>query len=65
MLLQVRVLAVAGEPVPWWGFPLVLGSLAVWVSLALALASWQFRREGVLFRETGGGKGWKRLLAAD
>ena len=28
------------------------GSLAVWVVLAVVLAAWQFRREGVLFRET-------------
>jgi sodium transport system permease protein len=53
MLLQQRLLTVSGEPIPWEYFAPVLGSLFVWVSAALAFASWQFRREGVLFRETG------------
>ncbi len=56
MLLQQKLLAVNGEPVQWWYFPLVLGSLAVYVSAALALAWWQFTREAVLFREMGPAK---------
>jgi sodium transport system permease protein len=56
MLLQQKLLAVTGEPVAWEYFPLVLGSLAVYVGLALALAWWQFTREGVLFREMGPAK---------
>ena len=65
ILLQAKLLAVTGDGVAWWAFPAVLGSLAVWVTVALALASWQFRREAVLFRETGGGgKGLKGLFGA-
>ena len=53
MMLQQRLLAVSGEPVPWGYFAAVLGALAVWVALALSFAVWQFTRESVLFRETG------------
>jgi sodium transport system permease protein len=53
MLLQQKLLAVTGEPIPWEYFPLVLGSLAGYVGVALAVAWWQFTREAVLFRETG------------
>jgi sodium transport system permease protein len=56
MLLQQKMLAVNGEPVAWWHFPLVLGSLAVYVSAALGVAWWQFTREEVLFREVGPAK---------
>ncbi len=52
MLLQQRLLTVSGVPIPWEYFAPVLGSLFAWVAAALAFASWQFRREGVLFRET-------------
>ena len=52
MLLQQRMLSVSPDPVPWEYFAPVLGSLAVWVVLAVVFAAWQFRREGVLFRET-------------
>ena len=64
VMLQSKLLAVTGEPLAWWAFPAVLGSLGGWVGVALALASWQFRREAVLFREVGGnkGKGWKAML---
>jgi sodium transport system permease protein len=53
MLLQSRLLSVTADPLEWWAYPAVLGSLAVWVAAALGLAVWQFRREGVLFREVG------------
>ena len=52
MLLQQRLLSVSPDPVPWGYFAPVLGSLLVWVLLAVVFAAWQFRREGVLFRET-------------
>lgn len=57
MLLQQRLLAVSGEPVPWEYVAPVLGALAVWVALALAVAVRQFKRESVLFREAGPEKG--------
>lgn len=60
MLLQSRLLSVSAAPPEWWVYPAVLGSLAVWVAAALGFAVWQFRREGVLFREAapaGGGLG--------
>lgn len=53
MLLQKQLLSVSADPVPWKFFAPVLLSLAGWVALALGFAIWQFRREGVLFRETG------------
>jgi sodium transport system permease protein len=56
MLLQQKLLAVNGDPIPWEYFPLVLGALAVYVAAALAAAWWQFTREAVLFRETGPAK---------
>jgi hypothetical protein len=52
MLLQQRLLSVSPDPVPWEYFAPVLGSLALWVAAAVGFAAWQFRREGVLFRET-------------
>jgi sodium transport system permease protein len=63
MLLQQRLLSVAGDPVPWEYFAPVLGSLAAWVGLALTFAVWQFRREAVLFRESApAGVGLRQLL---
>jgi sodium transport system permease protein len=56
MLFQQKVLAVTAEPVPWGMLPVVLGALFVYVAVALSLAAWQFRRESVLFRETGPAK---------
>ena len=56
MLLQQKLLAVSSEPIPWVYFLPVLGSHAVYVALALALAIFQFKRESVLFRETGPAK---------
>lgn len=52
MLLQQRLLSVSPGPVPWGYVLPVFGALVGWVSLALAFAVWQFRREEVLFRET-------------
>jgi sodium transport system permease protein len=63
MLLQQKLLTVSGEPIPWGYFLPVLGSLMVYVGLALLAAWWQFHREGVLFREHGPAKsarGWFR-----
>ena len=57
MLLQQKLLAVTADPIPWEFFPSVLGGLFAWVALALVLAVVQFRRESVLFRETGPSKG--------
>lgn len=56
MLFQQKLLAVTGEAVPWGMFPLVLGAQLAYVGLALTAAWWQFRRESVLFRETGPAK---------
>jgi len=56
MLLQQKLLAVSAEPIPWEYFAPVLGSHAVYISIALGLAIWQFKRESVLFRETGPAK---------
>ena len=56
MLFQSRLLALTGEGVPWEFLPAVLASSALWVTLALAFAVWQFNRESVLFRETGPAK---------
>jgi sodium transport system permease protein len=53
MLLQQKLLAVTGDPVPWEYLPPVVGGLFVWVLLALWLAVRQFKNEAVLFRETG------------
>jgi sodium transport system permease protein len=49
MILQSQ-LAVSGEPVSALSWVLGVGSLVGCVGLALAWASWQFRREAVLFR---------------
>ncbi len=62
MLLQQKLLSVSGDPIPWLYFVPVLGSQALYIIVALWLAWWQFRREAVLFRETGPAKtsrkGW-------
>jgi sodium transport system permease protein len=50
MLLQ-KLLNTA-EPTPWLYFAPVLGSLALYIALALRWAVRQFRREEVLFRDT-------------
>ncbi len=56
MLLQQKLLAVTADPIPWEYFAPVLGSHAVYISVALGLAIFQFKRESVLFRETGPAK---------
>lgn len=63
MLFQQKVLAVTDKPIPWEMLPLVLGALVVYVAIALSLAAWQFRRESVLFRETGPAKSAGGLFA--
>lgn len=63
MLFQQKVLAVTAEPPPWHLLPVVLGALCVYVGIALSLAAWQFRRESVLFRETGPAQSAGGLLA--
>ena len=62
MLLQQKLLSVTPDPVPWDMIPVVLGSLAVWIGLALWAAVRQFHRESVLFRESAGGGWWKVLF---
>ncbi|WP_020472767.1 ABC transporter permease subunit [Zavarzinella formosa] len=63
MILQ-NLLAVSGEPVSALSWFLGVGSLLACVGIALAWASWQFRRENVLFRgETGLTlKGWWKTI---
>ena len=60
ILFQQKLLAVSGEPMPWGYFVPVVGAQFLWIALALMFASWQFRRENVLFRQTGAKKkkGW-------
>jgi len=54
ILLQQQFLSIAAEPVSTLQFLLVIAAHMVWISIALVLAVWQFHRESVLFRETGG-----------
>ena len=53
MLLQQKLLSVTADPTPWEYFLPVFAAQAVWVTLALAFAVRQFKRESVLFREMG------------
>ena len=53
MLLQAKLLSVGPDPVPWEYVGPVLLASAAWVAAALGVAVWQFKREAVLFRETG------------
>jgi sodium transport system permease protein len=64
MLFQQRLLSTTGDPIPWEYFLPTMLALAFWVGLALYLAIYQFKREEVLFRETGGDKPslWSRLF---
>jgi sodium transport system permease protein len=63
-LILQNLLAVSGEPVSALSWVLCVGSLMLCVMLALAWASWQFRREAVLFRGEEGPslKAWWRIL---
>ena len=63
-LILQNLLAVSGEPVSALSWVLGVGSLVAFVGLALAWASWQFRREAVLFRGEEGPslRVWWRIL---
>jgi sodium transport system permease protein len=63
MILQ-NLMAVSGEPISPLTWTLGLGSMFICVVLALMWASWQFRREAVLFRSESGPslRGWLRIL---
>jgi sodium transport system permease protein len=63
-LLLRQLMSVGGEPASPLAWAGVVVSLAACVALALAWASWQFRREGVLFREAERSRsgGWLRSL---
>jgi sodium transport system permease protein len=63
-LILQNLLAVSGEPVSALSWVLCVGSLVGCVVLALSWASWQFRRESVLFRGEEGPslRAWLRIL---
>ena len=63
MILQ-NLLSVSGEPISVLSWCLGIGSLLGCVLLALIWASWQFRRESVLFRGESGLtiRGWWKVL---
>ncbi|HEX3146528.1 MAG TPA: ABC transporter permease subunit [Gemmataceae bacterium] len=63
-LILQNLLAVSGEPITPLSWVLGVGSLVVCVGLALTWASWQFRREAVLFRGEEGLslRAWWRIL---
>lgn len=62
LLFQQRLLSVRPDPFPWQHAPVVFGTLAACVALALFAAIAQFHREGVLFRESQGAAGRKWSL---
>jgi sodium transport system permease protein len=62
LLLQQKMLSVSGQPIPWEYFLPVFGSLALYVAMGLGLAVWQFKRESVLFRETGPARSGRGLF---
>ena len=57
LLLQQKLLSISSDPTPWGYFFTVIGGLTVCVTAALWFAVRQFKRESVLFRETGAGQG--------
>jgi sodium transport system permease protein len=63
-LILQNLLAVSGEPISLLSWVLGVGSLVLCVGLALSWASWQFRREAVLFRGEEGPslRAWWRIL---
>ena len=63
-LILQNLMAVSGEPVSIWSWLLGVGSLVGCVALTLAWASWQFRREAVLFRGEEGPslRAWLRVM---
>jgi sodium transport system permease protein len=63
-LILQNLLAVSGEPISALTWALGVGSLVACVAMALAWASWQFRREAVLFRGEEGLnlRAWWRIL---
>lgn len=63
-LILQNLLAVSGEPVSFWCWLLGVGSLVACMLLALTWASWQFRREAVLFRGEEGPslRAWLRVM---
>ena len=59
LLFQQRLMSVRPDPFPWQHVPVVFGTLALCVALALWAAVRQFHRETVLFREAqAGGRKW-------
>jgi sodium transport system permease protein len=56
LLFQQRLMSVRPDPFPWQHAPVVFGTLAACVALALWGAVRQFHRESVLFREAQGGR---------
>jgi sodium transport system permease protein len=53
MLFQQKLLSPTGDAIPWHAVPILVGSLALVIGIALVIAARQFNREGVLFRESG------------
>jgi sodium transport system permease protein len=59
LLFQQRLMSVRPDPFPWQHVPVVFGTLAACVALALWGAVRQFHRESVLFREAqASGRKW-------
>ena len=63
-LILQNLLAISGEPISVWSWLLGVGSLVACVGLTLTWASWQFRREAVLFRGEEGPslRAWLRIM---
>jgi len=63
-LILQNLLAISGEPISVWSWLTGVGSLVACVALTLTWASWQFRRESVLFRGEEGPslRAWLRIM---